>query len=101
MTLIDTDLIDAYTHFRFYMGQPLHINDGYRCPAHNASVGGVAKSTHQMGKAIDISLMGIDIDPDKIQRLAFQAGFKFFKLYKDKNFFHIDTLQRDINAHDE
>ena len=37
------------------VGVPLTINSGYRSPAHNKSVGGVANSYHVKGKASDLS----------------------------------------------
>ncbi len=40
---------------RDYVGVPLTINSGYRSPAHNKSVGGVANSYHVQGKASDLS----------------------------------------------
>ena len=40
---------------RDYVGVPLTINSGYRSPAHNKSVGGVADSYHVQGKASDLS----------------------------------------------
>ena len=35
-------------------GGPVLVNSGYRCPKHNAEVGGVANSQHQRGEAADI-----------------------------------------------
>ncbi|MCD8312955.1 MAG: D-Ala-D-Ala carboxypeptidase family metallohydrolase [Bacteroidales bacterium] len=35
-------------------GGPLTINSGYRCPALNAKVGGVATSQHLKGEAADV-----------------------------------------------
>lgn len=35
----------------------LEISSGYRCPAHNAAVGGARFSQHQRGTAIDIPLV--------------------------------------------
>ena len=35
-------------------GLPLHCNCAYRCPSHNAEVGGVPNSAHVMGTAMDI-----------------------------------------------
>lgn len=34
--------------------KPLRIVSGFRCPAHNAEVGGVASSQHLAGRAVDI-----------------------------------------------
>jgi zinc D-Ala-D-Ala carboxypeptidase len=38
---------------RALLGAPLHIDSGYRCPALNKAVGGVAKSAHVDGYAAD------------------------------------------------
>lgn len=35
---------------------PLKVHSGYRCPAHNAAVGGEAQSRHMVGDAADISV---------------------------------------------
>jgi len=34
---------------------PFRINSGFRCPKHNAEVGGVPESSHLLGLAADIS----------------------------------------------
>lgn len=39
---------------RDHAGEPLTINSGYRCPALNRAVGGVANSQHLTGEAADI-----------------------------------------------
>ncbi len=36
------------------LGIPIMVNSGYRCPKHNALVGGVANSQHMKGEAADI-----------------------------------------------
>ena len=38
---------------RALLGDPLHIDSGYRCPALNAAVGGVPTSAHTTGYAAD------------------------------------------------
>ena len=40
-------------------GQPIYVNSGYRCPRHNAAVGGVPNSQHMRGEAADIRLAEI------------------------------------------
>lgn len=40
---------------RELFGKPIHVNSGFRCPLHNAAVGGVAKSQHLLGEAADIT----------------------------------------------
>lgn len=37
-------------------GGPITVNSGYRCPALNKAVGGVATSQHQKGEAADITV---------------------------------------------
>lgn len=41
-------------YLRRVIGQPIHINSGYRCAEHNAVVGGSVNSQHLLGKAADI-----------------------------------------------
>ena len=36
------------------LGKPIVVNSGYRCPKHNAAVGGVTNSQHMKGEAADI-----------------------------------------------
>lgn len=38
---------EAYAH-------PIYVTSGYRCPKHNAAVGGVKNSQHRVGEAADI-----------------------------------------------
>ena len=37
------------------INSPMHINSGYRSPAHNKAIGGVSNSQHLLGKASDIT----------------------------------------------
>ena len=41
---------------RDYVGAPIHINSGYRCPELNEAVGGVKNSQHGRGEAADIRI---------------------------------------------
>lgn len=36
------------------LGKSITVNSGYRCPKHNAEVGGVANSQHMKGEAADV-----------------------------------------------
>jgi len=49
---------------------PLNVNDGYRGPAVNQAVGGVAHSAHQDGRAADVVPRGISLSEgfDRIRR---------------------------------
>lgn len=39
--------------------KPITITSGYRCPTHNANVGGATNSQHLYGKAADIKVSGV------------------------------------------
>ena len=41
---------------RDWYGKPIYANSGYRCPALNKAVGGVANSQHLTGQAADIDV---------------------------------------------
>lgn len=49
------ELAEMCQTIRDALNQPVRINSGCRCTAHNAKVGGVANSTHTQGKAADLS----------------------------------------------
>ena len=44
---------------RDYTGRPIKINSAYRCPKHNAKVGGSKTSQHLLGKAADITIQSL------------------------------------------
>lgn len=65
------------------------INSAYRCPSHNAEVGGVPNSFHVQGCAVDVdaSVRGVDDLAD----LAEQCGADGIGKYFDDCFVHCDT----------
>ena len=52
------ELIDVLEDIREHFG-PVVINSGYRCPEHNAKIGGAKSSRHTFGDAVDIVVKGI------------------------------------------
>lgn len=53
---IDPELVGLLEDIREATGMPLVILSGYRCPKHNAEVGGQKRSAHMRGKAADVGM---------------------------------------------
>lgn len=51
---IDGHLLALLQDIRSAIGFPLKVSSAYRCPRHNAKVGGSENSDHMYGKAVDI-----------------------------------------------
>lgn len=54
----DVVLVQLAERTRQHFGKPILVSSGVRCPAHNASVGGVSNSRHLLGKAMDFCVLG-------------------------------------------
>ena len=65
-------LVDILEDIRAYAGVPLVITSGFRCPEHNAAVGGSANSAHLTGEAADIFVSG-NLDRFKILEGVFMS----------------------------
>ncbi len=46
---------------RALLGEPFHVDSGYRCVALNEAVGGAKSSAHMTGRAADIIPQGLDL----------------------------------------
>lgn len=95
--LVDTELVIVLEKIRSYLGIPVRINSGYRCPAYNEKIGGAKLSRHLVGCAADISWAGITlcvkedssfrksiVDPLKWDTKIFGIGW-------GKTYIHVDT----------
>ena len=49
--------LEVLQPLRDYVGAPVYINSGYRCPELNMAVGGVKNSQHCRGEAADIRIV--------------------------------------------
>lgn len=87
--IIDKRLVDLLDAIRERLGVPLYINSGYRCPEHNAEVGGVADSQHVVGTAADITYDGIDVD--YLAQIAEECGADGIGRYYNQDFVHVDV----------
>lgn len=85
---VDERLLKQLDLARGIYGAPMRVTSGYRCPIHNAEVGGVANSYHTQGLAADI------VTPDgqaryRMLRAFLAAGFRRVGLYR-QGFIHVD-----------
>ena len=87
-TLIDEDLIKGLQRVRDHFNKPLNITSGYRCPSHNAAVGGARASYHMKGQAADVYIN--DVTPLEIAQYAESTGL-FNGIGKYSSFVHLDT----------
>lgn len=86
------ELVDALEAIRSVIGLPINVNSGYRCPEHNAAVGGVPDSQHVQGIAADISVAGlsaVDLYRAALQVPAFANGG--IGVARIQNYIHVDT----------
>ena len=65
---------------RDVFGHEIKVNSGYRCPRHNAKVGGVKNSQHLTGEAADICALvtdGEDLGLENLElaRAVMEVGF--------------------------
>jgi len=82
---IDMDHVRKLQKLRDDLGAPISINSGYRCPAHNAEVGGADNSQHKYGTATDIVVKGMS--PDEVA----DACESFSGLGRYDSFTHVDS----------
>lgn len=88
--LIDTDLVDKLEYLRLFLETPIQVTSGYRTPAYNKKVGGVAKSHHLQGTAADVKC---EYGAKLLARTGELLGFKGIGYYIGQNFTHLDTRQ--------
>ena len=66
--------------------KPMIVNSCFRDERYNFLVGGVDKSQHKLGKALDVVVVGVS--PTNVGILARKAGFTFIQIYS--GFCHMD-----------
>lgn len=87
---IDSKLLNVIDAIRESVGGPVSLSCAYRCPAHNAEVGGVPDSQHVQGCAADV-LVPDGMSVDKFAQLAESCGADGIGRYYDSLFVHVDT----------
>ncbi|MDL2299046.1 D-Ala-D-Ala carboxypeptidase family metallohydrolase, partial [Synergistaceae bacterium OttesenSCG-928-D05] len=65
------------------------ITSGYRCEKHNAEVGGVPRSKHREGHAVDVKIPASR--QEEFKQLAVACGFSKIILYGERGFVHVEV----------
>lgn len=81
-------------------GYPLHINSAYRCPSHNAEVGGVPNSQHVLHTAADVARPD-ELSFDEFAWYVGQLPFDGIGLYPGDmgDFVHTDVRHGGVGSH--
>lgn len=74
-------------------GKPMHVTSGFRCPKHNAAVGGASASLHLTGQAADVTCA--TLTPAEVQRIA-RGVPEVHGLGLGKTFTHLDVRGRRV-----
>ena len=76
-------LLEKLEALRAMIGGPIEISCAYRCPAHNARVGGVPNSQHVDGTAADVQTPNYNHcnTPEQLKWYCEQIGFDGIGLY--------------------
>jgi N-acetylmuramoyl-L-alanine amidase len=76
-------LLELLDQLRENIGGPLEVSCMYRCPAHNAAVGGVPNSQHVQGTAADVQTPNFDHchTPDELAWYSHQLPFDGIGVY--------------------
>jgi len=82
-------LLSKLDELRELAGEPIHVSCMYRCPKHNAEVGGVPNSQHIDGTAADIYCDNLTVD--ELADLAVKVGFDGIGRYYEDQFVHVDV----------
>ena len=74
------------------LGRPITVNSGYRCPKHNAAVGGVTNSQHMKGEAADIRCSDIR----RLKQIIIDNG-RYDQLIDYGTFLHVSWKRNGQN----
>jgi zinc D-Ala-D-Ala carboxypeptidase len=83
-----TTLANGLEQVRALLGAPMHIDSGYRCPALNKAVGGVANSAHVDGYAADFVCPDYGT-PLQVARTIAGSGIAFDQCIQEGTWVHI------------
>ncbi|MDD3396074.1 MAG: D-Ala-D-Ala carboxypeptidase family metallohydrolase [Acidaminococcaceae bacterium] len=88
---INEELLEKLDQLREKVGEPVHVTCMYRCPPHNAAVGGARYSQHLYGLAADIYVDGLTVD--ELADIATDIGFRGVERNYDLDYVHVDVRE--------
>lgn len=95
LTVTNERFLGKLDALREAVGEPLIINCGARCPAHNKAVGGSPLSAHVHGLAVDIACITSKLRR-KIIKAALSDAIDFPRMeWSTKTWIHLDVLVDD------
>lgn len=94
---ISPTLLGLLDEIRERVGAPVYISCAYRCPEHNAEVGGVRNSQHVLGTAADI-LVPEGWTVDQLANLAQELNADGVGRYYNSDFVHVDVREGRVGA---
>lgn len=90
-------LLELLDQLRENVGGPLELSCAYRCPAHNAAVGGVENSQHVLGNAADI-IVPDWLTIDEFLWYTQQLPFDGRGVYRNSGFVHCDVRDGGVDV---
>jgi len=91
------ELFQAYEAIRTTLNRPLRITSGFRCPKHNADIGGEPLSVHLFGLALDIDAVDVGEVETLVTAVNLVTPNLRMGVYTKKGtFIHIDTGYRIV-----
>ncbi|CAB4159083.1 Peptidase M15A, C-terminal [uncultured Caudovirales phage] len=97
-TQLDPSVADRLDRLQTNMPFPIEIRSGFRDPSRNAAVGGARNSEHTTGRAVDISLRGLD-DEQRRLLVATATGPGMFNrvgAYSGNTGLHLDMRDQRL-----
>lgn len=94
---VNPRLLELLDQLRENVGGPLELSCAYRCPTHNAAVGGVEYSQHVLGNAADI-IVPDWLTIDQFLWYTQQLPFDGRGVYRDSGFIHCDVREGGVGA---
>ena len=78
------------------LGMAIAVNSGFRCPKHNAAVGGVPQSQHVVGEAADISPLKSGSKLEQLAAVIVEQG-KYDQVILYPTFVHVSWKKNGTN----